>query len=213
MESAVRELGIDPEKPIVLFVGRITRQKGIHLLLDVVPKLPQETQVVFCAGAADDERLRESYIKSVEKLCNSGYQVHWLEGLFGEDLVPLYSHATVLCTPSMWEGFPLVNLEAMACGLPIVASRCSGNIEQIVNGVNGFFIESEICSSAFLPVDSSHFVNELCEKLTRVISNPVLRKELSEESIKIVKREWSWKSVAEKNIFLYRSLVTEPRDV
>src|SRR6185312_3220955 len=138
-EKLLVSYGIDPKKPMVLFVGRITRQKGVLHLIKAIRHLHQDTQVVLCAGAPDTKEIGEEMEREVEKARrDSSHPIIWIAQMLPKpSVIALYSHATVFVCPSVYEPFGIINLEAMACETPVVASDVGGIPEVVEDGETG----------------------------------------------------------------------------
>jgi len=189
--DALDRLGVRP--PYVLFVGRITDQKGIFHLLDAVPRLPGGVQVVLCASAPDTPEIEERLRRAVPRHPN----VLWINEMAPVDVVvQLYSHAAVFVCPSVYEPFGLINLEAMACETPVVASAVGGILEVVEDGKTG------------LLVPPGH-PEELAEALGRVLDNPALGRSLGQAGRRRVEAQFSWASVAERTEHVYADAIAE----
>ena len=189
--DALDRLGVRP--PYVLFVGRITDQKGIFHLLDAVPRLPGGVQVVLCASAPDTPEIEERLRRAVPRHPN----VLWINEMAPVDVVvQLYSHAAVFVCPSVYEPFGLINLEAMACETPVVASAVGGILEVVEDGKTG------------LLVPPGH-PEELAEALGRVLENPALGRSLGQAGRRRVEAQFSWASVAERTEHVYADAIAE----
>ena len=189
--DALDRLGVRP--PYVLFVGRITDQKGIFHLLDAVPRLPGGVQVVLCASAPDTPEIEERLRRAVPRHPN----VLWINEMAPVDVVvQLYSHAAVFVCPSVYEPFGLINLEAMACETPVVASAVGGILEVVEDGKTG------------LLVPPGH-PDELAAALGRVLENPALGRSLGQAGRRRVEAQFSWASVAERTEHVYADAIAE----
>jgi len=189
--DALDRLGVRP--PYVLFVGRITDQKGIFHLLDAVPRLPGGVQVVLCASAPDTPEIEERLRRAVPRHPN----VLWINEMAPVDVVvQLYSHAAVFVCPSVYEPFGLINLEAMACETPVVASAVGGILEVVEDGKTG------------LLVPPGH-PDELAAALGRVLQNPALGRSLGQAGRRRVEAQFSWASVAERTEHVYADAIAE----
>src|SRR5438046_4956404 len=202
--------GIDPDKfrrtearevlarrgvrePYVLFVGRITDQKGIFHLLEAATRLPPGVQVVLCASAPDTPEIEARLRRAVSAHPN----VVWINEMVPHDVVTqLYSHAAVFACPSVYEPFGLINLEAMACETPVVASAVGGILEVVVDGETGLLVE---------PARP----DVLAEALTRVLANPALGRSMGRAGRRRVETRVSWSSVAERPEQVYRDAIAE----
>jgi starch synthase len=201
--------GIDPLNPVVLFVGRITRQKGIEHLLAACPFLPRSVQVVLRAGAADTPELDRHVGALIEAAAAAGQSVVWIrEDLERSALAQLFHRATVFCCPSVYEPFGLVNLEAMACGLPVVASAVGGIPEVVTDGRTGVLVPLEaVGPDEPEPRDPEAFALALAEGLTRLVNDPAQARRMGDAGRQRVIDHFSWQVTAERTVALYQSLV------
>ena len=142
--TRLTDYGADPGTPYVLFVGRITRQKGVTHLVDAIGYLPPETQVVLCAGAPDTPEIAAEMRTKVEEARRRHPRFVWIEKMVTkQEAIQLYSNARLFCCPSVYEPFGIINLEAMACSAPVVASATGGIKEVVVDGETGYLVEFE----------------------------------------------------------------------
>ena len=189
--DALDRLGVRP--PYVLFVGRITDQKGIFHLLEAARTLPAGVQVVLCASAPDTPEIEERLRRAVPEHPN----VRWINEMAPVDVVvQLYSHAAVFACPSVYEPFGLINLEAMACETPVVASAVGGILEVVEDGKTGLLV----------PPGRP---DELAAALRRVLENPALGRSLGQAGRGRVEAQFSWASVAERTERVYADAITE----
>jgi glycogen synthase len=191
--DALERHGVRP--PYVLFVGRITDQKGIFHLLDAAPRLPAGVQVVLCASAPDtpeiEGRLREAVVGHPN--------VVWINAMVAvEEVIQLYSHAAVFACPSVYEPFGLINLEAMACETPVVASAVGGILEVVEDGVTGLLVPPG------RPED-------LAGALSRVLGDRALARALGRAGRRRVEERFSWASVAERTEQVYAAAIDDFR--
>jgi len=207
-ESILKKHGINPQKPFVLFVGRITRQKGISQLIQAIPKIDKNAQIVLCAGAPDTPELAEECKNLIAKASEKRDGIIWIqEMLHHKELRIIYSHATVFATPSLYEPFGIINLEAMACGTPVVGSAVGGIPEIIVEGETGFLVELEHKSPTdFSPMDPEKFQSNFAEKLNMLLTNPSLSEKMGEAARKRAEFVFSWKSIAKQTMDFYSFL-------
>ncbi len=205
--EALERAGVDLRRPYVLFVGRITRQKGIVHLLDAVPFLDPAVQVVLLAGQPDTPELAQAVESRVAELRARRSGIVWIpEMLPRADVVQFYSHATVFCCPSIYEPFGLINLEAMACECPVVASAVGGIPEVVVDGETGILVPVEVDAERGEPVDPQGFARNLAAAIQRLVDDPELRTRLGRNGRARVEREFSWSVIAERTLDLYRQL-------
>lgn len=199
---------IDPSKPYVLFVGRITRQKGIIHLVNAIKHIDKDTQVVLCAGAPDTPEIAKEMEESVAEVTKDRENVIWIaEMLPKEDIIELYSHATVFCCPSIYEPFGIINLEAMACETAVVASAVGGIKEVVVHGETGLLVPVQQQNSApFEPVDPEQFSKDLAKGINKVVSDHDLRRSMEKAGRNRVETTFDWAAIAQQVKELYQSL-------
>ncbi|MDE1155837.1 MAG: glycogen synthase [Acidobacteriaceae bacterium] len=200
--------GIDISKPYVLFVGRITRQKGVTHLVDAIKYLPAGTQVVLCAGAPDTPEIAEEMRLKIEAARAEGANILWIEKMVTKaDAIQIYSHCAVFCCPSVYEPFGIINLEAMACGAPVVASATGGILEVVVEGETGYLVAFEADPTTSFPIDPEGFSRDLATKLTTVLHDPALAKRMGQAGRRRVEAMFSWTAIADQTIKLYEQLI------
>lgn len=206
-ETLVR-LGIDPDRPFVLFVGRITRQKGLYYLIQAIPHLDPDLQVVLCAGDADTLAMQREIEDMVASLQRRRPGIVWIPKMLPRaDTITLYSHATVFCCPSIYEPFGIINLEAMACGTPVVGSAVGGIKEVVVDGETGLLIDPQLSPEPpHDPVAPARFSKALADGINRLVRDPELRARMAEAGRVRVEQNYSWQSVARQTYDLYLRL-------
>ncbi|SDN54020.1 glycogen synthase [Streptomyces wuyuanensis] len=196
-KDVLRGLGIDPGRPYVLFVGRITRQKGVPHLLRAAHALDPGAQLVLCAGAPDTPEIGAEFRALVGELSDARDGVHWIpEMLPRPAVVQLLTHAAVFVCPSVYEPLGIVNLEAMACGTAVVASAVGGIPEVVDDGRTGLLV----------PYDAAHpeeFETGLTEALDRVLDDPATARRMGEAGRERAVREFGWDQVARRTHELY----------
>ena len=206
--DVLRRHGIDPALPFVLFVGRITRQKGILHLVRAIPLIDRSVQVVLCAGAPDTPEIGAEMAAAVASVAASRPGVVWIrEMLPRADVIELYSHAAVFCCPSVYEPFGIINLEAMACETPVVASAVGGIPEVVVANETGLLIDPGLVPGTFDPSDPAAFTAALAHGINRLVADPALRRRMGEAGRRRVEQHFSWDAIAERTLALYRSLL------
>jgi len=201
--------GIDHRRPYVLFVGRMSRQKGILHLLRAAPYLEPETQLVLCASSPDDEDLAREVEAAVARVQASRRGVIWIREMVDRaTAIQLYSHAAVFCCPSIYEPFGIINLEAMACETPVVASAVGGIKEVVVHGETGFLVPVEQqAAPPYEPIHPERFSRDLAEAVNALLGDAAQRRRMGIEGRRRAEGLFSWGAVAGKTIALYRGLV------
>ena len=204
----VRELGVDPDRPSVVFVGRVTRQKGLPHLLRAASALPPEVQLVLCAGAPDTPEIGAEVDALVADLRAGRDGVVWIgEMLPRPDVVALLTAATVFACPSVYEPLGIVNLEAMACETAVVATATGGIPEVVQPGETGLLVPLEqVSDGTGTPVDPAAFEADLAAALTEVATDPERAASMGRAGRARAVREFSWDSVAERTLEVYRAV-------
>lgn len=207
-KDVLHRFGIDSSLPYVLFVGRITRQKGIIHLINAIKYLEPDTQVVLCAGAPDTKEIAREMEEGVRTIQKTHNRVIWITEILDKPtLVELYSNAAVFCCPSIYEPFGIIILEAMACGTPVVASAVGGIREVVVDGVTGLLVElDQYTESPFEPKDPDAFARGLAAPLNRLINDKALRRRMSEAGRNRAVDLFSWHAIAKQVREFYQEL-------
>lgn len=205
----IKRFGFDPAKPYLLFVGRITRQKGIIHLVNAIRYLNPDIPVVLCAGAPDTPEIEHEMAEGVKSVSKNRNNIHWVREMVDrKTLIELYSHAALFCCPSIYEPFGIINLEAMACKTPVVASAVGGIPEVVVDGVTGKLVKLEQMSeSPFEAVKPDVFAHDLASEINALMANPELRNQMAEAGRRRVEDVFSWKSIAQQTVDLYKTLI------
>lgn len=201
--------GIDPAKPYILFVGRITRQKGIVHLVNAIKFLNPGFQVVLCAGAPDTPEIAAEMKSAVAEAQKLREGVIWIEQMVDVAAkVELYSHAAVFVCPSIYEPFGIINLEAMACGTAVVASAVGGIKEVVVPGETGYLVPlDQMDESPFEPRDPAKFSQDLAARINELMADPAKREAMGVAGRRRVEQIFGWSAIAKQTADLYASLV------
>jgi len=187
--------GIDPNAPYVLFVGRITRQKGIIHLVNAISYLDPGVQVILCAGAPDTEEIAKEMQDGVAAVQAKRKGVVWIDEMVPKKTaIELYANAAVFCCPSIYEPFGIINLEAMACGLPVVMSDVPVNDEWITHEVNGL-------------IAKRRDVEDITTQLAKLLANPELRDSMGEKNKGLIYQRADWEKNTGKLLALYEKLL------
>ena len=207
--EVARGLGIDPDRPAVVFVGRITRQKGLPYLLRAAEALPPDVQLVLCAGAPDTPEIASEVTGLVADLRHQRDGVVWIEQMLPRpDLVAVLSSCTVFACPSVYEPLGIVNLEAMACGLPVVGTATGGIPEVVDDGVTGLLVPiDQLQDGTGTPVDPDRFVADLAAALESLATDPVRAATMGLASRRRVEDHFAWDAIAERTLAVYRSVL------
>ncbi len=207
-DGAMRALGVDPDRPSVAFVGRVTRQKGVPYLLKAAISLPPEVQLVLCVGAADTPELADEVNALITRLQAERDGVVVVERMLPRDeLIQVLSSATVFACPSIYEPLGIVNLEAMACGTAVVASATGGIPEVVVDGETGALVPLQQESDGTgTPIDEEKFVADFAAALSRVVADPEAAARMGEAGRRRVEEHFSWSTIAESTEQVYESV-------
>lgn len=198
--SVLAELGVDPNRPIVAFVGRITRQKGVTHLVAAAHHFSPDVQLVLCAGAPDTPQIAEEIRSAIAGLARARAGVFWVRQMLPTgELRDILSAASVLVCPSVYEPLGIVNLEAMACETPVVASDVGGIPEVVRDGVTGSLVHYD-------PDDPSGYQAGLAEAVNELLADPETAKRYGWAGRQRCIEEFSWAHVAEQTLDIYRKL-------
>jgi glycogen synthase len=208
-EDVLRQFAIDHGKPFLLFVGRITRQKGIIHLVHAIEFMDKDFQIVLCAGAPDTKEIAEEMKATVARARKLRDGIIWIDQMLDKpSVIQLYSHAAVFCCPSIYEPFGIINLEAMACETAVVASAVGGIKEVVVDGETGFLIPLEqMTESPFEPLYPEKFARDLAEKINLLMHDEKLRDRFGKAGRKRAEQKFSWSAIAQQTKALYQSLL------
>ena len=201
--------GIDPTRPCVLFVGRITRQKGLPYLLRAAAELPADVQLVLCAGAPDTPQLLAEVQALIADLQRARSGVVWITQMLPRaEVIALLSAATVFACPSVYEPLGIVNLEAMACELAVVATATGGIPEVVVDGHTGWLVPIEqVADGSGAPVDPDRFVSDLAQALSQAVSDPQRAARFGQAGRRRVAESFSWASIGDQTMAVYESVL------
>jgi alpha-maltose-1-phosphate synthase len=207
--DVLERYGIDPKRPSVLFVGRITRQKGLTYLLDAALAFDPAAQLVLCAGAPDTPEIGAEIEAKTERVQAERGSVVWLEEMLPKrEVIQLLSHATVFVCPSIYEPLGIVNLEAMACETAVVATRTGGIPEVVEDGATGLLVPFDPRDDGSrTPVDAARFAADIAERVNELVGDPRRAAELGRAGRRRAVEHFSWRTIAEQTVDLYRSLL------
>ncbi len=207
---------INPNRPFLLFVGRITRQKGIIHLVNAIKYIQPGVQVVLCAGAPDTEEIGKEMAEKVEQArAESQNEIIWIpQTVPKDDLISLYTHASLFVCPSVYEPFGIINLEAMACQTPVVAAAVGGIPEVVVHGETGLLVPFEPWGrkdladhASFEPKDPEQFSRDLASAVNSLLNSPERLQEMGRKSRERVEKFFSWTRIAQQTLEFYRDLL------
>jgi starch synthase len=196
--------GIDPRKPYLLFVGRITRQKGIIHLVRAIQFMDDDFPIVLCAGAPDTPEIGQEMKEAVTAAQEKRKNIFWIEEMLDRPaVIELYSHAAVFCCPSIYEPFGIINLEAMACETAVVASAVGGIKEVVVDGETGFLVPVDFVEETFKLKNPEKFSRDLAARINQLMKDRRLREKFGTAGRKRAEEMFSWSKIAEKTKALY----------
>jgi starch synthase len=207
--ATLAEYDISADVPYVLFVGRITRQKGIIHLVNAIRFLRPGAQVVLCAGAPDTPEIAKEMADAVERArAESPHKIVWIrEMLSKEKVITLYTHAAIFVCPSVYEPFGIINLEAMACETPVVASAVGGIPEVVEHGETGLLVVAEVINAAEVePRHPEQFSRDLGGAVNVLLDNPELRASMARKARARVEQQFSWTSIARQTLDFYQQV-------
>ena len=209
--TVLETYGIDPDQPFVLFVGRITRQKGIIHLVNAIKYIDADTQIVLCAGAPDTREIATEMEIAVAEAKKNRNNIFWIDKMLDKaDVIELYSQADVFCCPSIYEPFGIINVEAMACETAVVASAVGGIKEVVVPGETGILVPVEQQKKApFEPADPDKFSRDLADGINTVINDKDLQQKMATKGRQRVKDYFDWKAIAQQTKNTYESLISK----
>ncbi|HEX3691638.1 MAG TPA: glycogen synthase, partial [Solirubrobacteraceae bacterium] len=203
--DVLERLGVDPGRPSVVFVGRITRQKGVPHLLRAAVDFDPAAQLVLCAGAPDTPEIGAEVAVGVQRLQESRDGIFWIDKMLPKtDVIQLLSHATVFACPSIYEPLGIVNLEAMACEAAVVASATGGIIEVVDDGETGLLVPLAQAPGEIDPIDPEAFARAFAEKVNRLIADPELAQMMGQAGRRRVMEHFAWPAIADQTLEVYR---------
>ena len=208
--EALNRYRINPGVPFILFVGRITRQKGILHLVNAIPHIRANVQIVLCAGAADTAGLQQEMSMAVARAREqSRNEIIWIPQVVPKpEIVSIYSAATLFVCPSIYEPFGIINLEAMACGTPVVASAVGGIPEIVVPEETGVLVPFEAVGSwSSEPRDPGQFSRDLAVAVDSLLNAPDKIESMGKKARRRVEQFFSWRSIARQTLDFYRELL------
>ncbi|MGB8385544.1 MAG: glycogen synthase [Dermatophilaceae bacterium] len=208
-EDVVRRNGIDPDRPMVTFVGRITRQKGLPYLLRAAAQLPSDAQLVLCAGMPDTPEIMAEVESLMTELQASREGIVWIPEMLPRDqVIAILTASTVFVCPSVYEPLGIVNLEAMACELPVVATATGGIPEVVVPGETGWLVPIEqVTDGTGTPVDPKRFVDDLAAALNDAVTDPERARQYGLAGRRRAVEQFSWASIGDKTMEVYQQVL------
>jgi len=204
---ALAKFNVPDDKPFVLFVGRITRQKGIIHLVEAIRHMREGYNIVLCAGAPDTKEIAAEMEAAVAEVRKEREGIYWIDKMVDKsDVIQLYSGAAVFCCPSIYEPFGIINLEAMACETPVVGSMVGGIPEVVVHDETGFLVPvAQQNASPFAPLHPGSYAKDLAHNINRLMEDPEKRERFAKAGRKRAVEQFSWTSIAQQTRDLYSS--------
>ena len=209
--ATLKRLGIDPDRPTIVFVGRITRQKGLPHLLRACEQLPADVQVILCAGAPDTPEIKTEVEGLVARLREKRTGVVWIEEMLPRpELIAVLAASDVFVCPSVYEPLGIVNLEAMAVGLPVVGSATGGIPDVIVDGETGLLVPIEqVQDGTGTPIDPARFEADLAERLTTLVTDTEAAKAMGQAARRRVEEHFAWQAIAQRTMDVYNWVLAQ----
>ena len=209
--ATLKRLGIDPDRPTIVFVGRITRQKGLPHLLRACEQLPADVQVILCAGAPDTPEIKAEVEGLVARLREKRTGVVWIEEMLPRpELIAVLAASDVFVCPSVYEPLGIVNLEAMAVGLPVVGSATGGIPDVIVDGETGLLVPIEqVQDGTGTPIDPARFEADLAERLTTLVTDTEAARTMGQAARRRVEEHFAWQAIAQRTMDVYNWVLTQ----
>ena len=209
--ATLKRLGIDPDRPTVVFVGRITRQKGLPHLLRACEQLPDDVQVILCAGAPDTPEIKAEVEGLVARLREKRTGVVWIEEMLPRpELIAVLAASDVFVCPSVYEPLGIVNLEAMAVGLPVVGSATGGIPDVIVDGETGLLVPiDQVQDGTGTPIDPARFEADLAERLTTLVTDTEAAKAMGQAARRRVEEHFAWEAIAQRTMDVYNWVLAQ----
>jgi starch synthase len=206
--DVLERLGVDPSKPSVVFVGRITRQKGVSHLLRAALHIDPTAQLVLCAGAPDTPEIAAEVTESMERVQAQRGNMVWVQEMLPkQDVIQLLSHATVFVCPSIYEPLGIVNLEAMACEAAVVASAVGGIVEVVEDGVTGKLVPFEAVDDGTQePRDPERFALDFAAAVNELLADPDRAEEMGRAGRRRAVERFSWPAIARETVAVYEEL-------
>ena len=209
--ATLKRLGIDPDRPTIVFVGRITRQKGLPHLLRACEQLPADVQVILCAGAPDTPEIKAEVEGLVARLREKRTGVVWIEEMLPRpELIAVLAASDVFVCPSVYEPLGIVNLEAMAVGLPVVGSATGGIPDVIVDGETGLLVPIEqVQDGTGTPIDPARFEADLAERLTTLVTDTEAARTMGQAARRRVEEHFAWEAIAQRTMDVYNWVLAQ----
>ena len=209
--ATLKRLGIDPDRPTIVFVGRITRQKGLPHLLRACEQLPADVQVILCAGAPDTPEIKAEVEGLVARLREKRTGVVWIEEMLPRpELIAVLAASDVFVCPSVYEPLGIVNLEAMAVGLPVVGSATGGIPDVIVDGETGYLVPLEqLQDGTGTPIHPEVFAADLAERLTTLVTDTEAAKAMGQAARRRVEEHFAWQAIAQRTMDVYNWVLAQ----
>lgn len=209
--ATLKRLGVDPDRPTIVFVGRITRQKGLPHLLRACEQLPADVQVILCAGAPDTPEIKAEVEGLVAHLRDKRTGVVWIEEMLPRpELIAVLAASDVFVCPSVYEPLGIVNLEAMAVGLPVVGSATGGIPDVIVDGETGLLVPIEqVQDGTGTPIDPARFEADLAERLTTLVTDTEAAKAMGQAARRRVEEHFAWQAIAQRTMDVYNWVLAQ----